>query len=249
MRQFIKDNFSHLYSQSQVEMYQDLSLYIFSGKYAGKALKRIYSEAFSFWHVHWSKAFDEIKLNFSSASDEFCRHDQIFALTFQDKVVGVVLMDSFDLTNVVHRRHSYFSNYPDLIIEKLAQLSGGGLTRTFGYLAIDPEYRKNYALADIILGTAIKRVTAEINPFMITYTRNTRKTHELTYRLGAKCIGERLKIRDEDSDFVYFDRSSLEVLKQHTQYPVMNFLWGKRITDIIYENQFHKGEINEESHL
>ncbi len=252
MRHFIKEHYSHLYSQSQLEMYQDLSLYILPGKYWGKRLKSIYHQAFSFWHFHWNKAFTEINLQMSSTSEEFCRHDKAIVLVHRDKVVGLALVDRFDLTNPIHRKHNYFSNYPELIVEKLAQVSRGVITRTFGYLAIDPEYRKNYALADIILGLAVKEINCESNPFMITYTRNTRKTNELTYRLGAKCIGERLLVRGEDSDFVYFDHSSLEVLKQHPQFAVIDRLWEKRITDPLseaYENQFLKGELNEESQL
>lgn len=247
----IEENYSHLYSQSQQEMYQDLTLSQLPGKYLGQRLKKFYEEAFSFWHFHWDKAFKEIGLNFEVTCEEFFRHEFILVLSYKKKIVGVALMDSFDLSNSIHRRHSYFKNYPEIIVEKLTKISHGALARTFGYLAVDPQYRKNYRLADILLGLAVNKVLSEPNPFLITYTRNTRKTHELTYRLGAIPVAEGLTIRGEGSDFVYFDRSSLKALLEHPQYSVIKSLWDRRIVDLSDEDNFnlYKGALNDESYL
>lgn len=242
----------NLFLPSQQEMYSGLSCYILSGKYWGWRFKNIYDQAFLFWHSHWAKAFSEINIEFSSTSEEFCRHEQFIALVYQDQIVALAMMDCFNISNPIHRRHSYFSNYPDHILEKIKSHSDGKPVLTFGYLAVDQNFRKNYHLADIVLGVAVKNLVHSSFPLMITYTRNTRRTHELTYRLGATSIERNINVRGEGSDFVFFSKDSLAVVNQHACRDVIQNLWDSRNCDtkiILSNEQLIKGDQSEEFNI
>ncbi len=233
------------------DLIQNLKFCHVSGRYFGSQLNDFYQEVYHFWKAQWLNAFNEINTEFSNNSEEFCRHSDITALLYKDKVVAITLLDVFDISNSVHTDHKYFSCYPADVLKLAKDLSGGAPVFTAGYLAIDPNFRKNYQLADVILGLAVKRLSESPFKIMLTYTRNTRKTHELTYRLGAKSFQQGVKIRGEDSDFVYFDHSSMDLVRNNEAYPLIEALWQQQIADPLInynlknEKQFI-GEYNEQ---
>ncbi len=214
---------------SQIEIASQLEYFLMPGKYSGIALRKHYAEIFKFWHDQWAHAFAEIDMPFSESSEEFCRHEEVTGIFLNDRVIAIVLLDYFDLANEVHKRHKYFSSYPPSVLEELQRLARGKPVFTSGYLAIDPQFRRDYHMSDIILGLAVKRLRESPSSIMITFTRNTRRTHDLTYRLGSKAIVKDLIVRGEPSDFVYFDRGSLETVESHVAHPQMAYLWDKKI--------------------
>lgn len=202
---------------------------VLPGKLMGAKYQDIYEEIFRFWIAQWQKTFSDLGINFAEVSDEFCRHEEITALLHEEKVIGCVLLDQFDLANQVHLKHHYFANYPKSVLEKLATISTGRPIMTVGYLALDPTYRQGQGVTDLILGLAVRRFLHSDCQALITYTRNTRRTHELTYRVGAIPVAQNISVRGEPSDFVYFDRTSIAKLNQHEHVEIMDKLWREKI--------------------
>ncbi len=211
------------------DIMRDLRYCLLPGKYCGLQHQSIYSDLFKFWQHHWSNAFLEIGVPFSMTSDEFCRHEEVTCLVYKNRIVACALLDYFDLESTVHKAQHYFLNYPEDILNKITALSAGHPVLSFGYLAVAPEFRGKFRLSDIILGLALVRMNESVSSLMISYTRNTRKTNDLTYRLGAKAIVRGLEIRGEPSDFVYFTGPDNSTLKSHDNYSQIKSLWHDKI--------------------
>lgn len=221
----------------------DIHSVMISGKICDRQHRFIYEEIFKFWHQNWKKAFSEISMGFSESSEEFCRHENIVALLHGETVIGCVLMDRFDLENPVHLRHHYFTNYPPEVLQKLSVLTQGRPAMTVGYLTLQAEYRKLPGLTDTLLGLAVKYFLLSGSEILITYTRNTRKTNDLTFRLGARPLLQGVSVRGEPSDFVYFDKNISPA--QFQQNPYISFiekLWNQQL----YNLQKNVQPINQE---
>ena len=207
----------------------DLQYCVLPGKYLSQIHRQLYAEIFKFWHKSWSRTFSEIELPFAATSEEFCRHEEVTCLTYKGFVIACALVDYFDISNPVQQNHSYFANYPVDVLKKVNLASKNLPVFTFGYLAIDPDFRKQHALADLIVGLAVRRIQESANPLMITYTRNSRKTNDLGYRLGAHVLASNLVVRGESSDFIYFDTASMQTILHNESYSIMQKLWDEKI--------------------
>lgn len=214
---------------SLVDFYKEIQYCVLPGRYSGSAHRSLYSDLYRFWRVSWAKAFFEINKQVSLPVNEFFRHEEVTCLTYKNSVVACALIGYFDIDNPVHLEHQYFENYPEEVLHKIKSLSNSMPVFTFGYLAIDPTYRKDHMLADIIVGLAVRRIQESENPLMITYTRNSRKTNDLGYRLGAKAIAKNHIANGESSDFIYFDSSSMQTVLHNEAINQINDLWRRRV--------------------
>jgi len=183
-----------------------------------------YESVFSFWHSQWANTFQEISLDFKMAENEFMRHLRADALFINNRPAAIVLVDELNPSLQVHKNHSYFHNYPPQILDKIAKLAPGDPVYTMSYLAVDQIYRKKYQLPDLLLSMTLQNLFYNQNRIVITYTRNLRKTNDLTYRLGAKSLAQSLVVRNEPSDFVYFDHECLHHLIRHQNFEQTQFL-------------------------
>lgn len=199
------------------------------GKHCGPEFVPWQNRLFDFWHKVWSDTFKQISIDFSPHSEEFCRHEEITSLVQGPNVIGVAATDVFDLSNPIHLKHHYFANYPDQVIHRLQNITGDRPVMTFGYLGVADSYRHKFGVSDLLLGLSFIRLLHSRAEIMITYTRNTRRTHDLTYRIGAKSIAKNLEVRGEPSDFVYFDRKDVETLMNHRLFAQMVHLWQNKI--------------------
>lgn len=188
-----------------------------------------YENIFHFWKKNWKFAFSEIKKQFSDTSEEFCRHETAITLWINGQVIGCVLMDRFNICSAVHTQHQYFLKYPESVIEKIRRRSRDNFIQTVGYLTIDQNYRQQPGLTDLILAMAIKYFLESSDEILVTYTRNLRKTNELTFRLGAKNFAQNILINNEPSDFVYFDASSEDFLQKSPYNDLIEKIWKQRI--------------------
>jgi hypothetical protein len=222
-----------------------MKYYSLPGKYFGTSYQYEYNLIYNFWLEQWSKAYAEIGLTDCLDSTEFCRHEEVTGLLFDGKVVAIGLIDYFNTDFLVHRLHRNFKNYNAEMFEKIKTVSKSEPIRTFGYLtinynAIEKRYRSNYNLADLILGLSVLKTYNLNNKVMIAYTRNTKKANDIGYRLGAKPLIQDLNINGEPSDFVYFDLSSYEYIKNHEAYEQMDNLWKHKVyvpsTNIEFSN-------------
>lgn len=238
----------------KIKFLDELSCYLLPGKYYGETLKDVYLGAYEFWQFWWQKTFTEIDIEFPNTSDEFCRHEKVIILCENKKIIGLAMMDQFDLQNPVHLNYRYFKKYPSNILEHIKHLSLEQPISTFEYLAITPEYRKKFFIADLIMGIAVKSFLKSNHNIMIGYSRNLKKTNDLMYRLGAKALQKGLTINGEDSDFVYFDKASINSLNNHIAYETIEKLWAKKTTDLTYyyindQKTFLKGDPYEQDHF
>lgn len=225
---------------------------VLPGKYFGNTHAGIYRKLYEFWQWQWTATFNEIGLDFSPTSEEFCRHEEVTCIINNDQIVACALLDYFSIDDIVQSNHHYFNNYPPSVKSIIQRLSQDRPVFTFGFLAIHPDFRKHYCLSDVILGLAIKRVQELTDSILITYTRNTRRTNDLTYRLGAKTIVKDLIVRGEPSDFVYFNETSIESTNRHPLHPQILELWDKKIfvqSKNILEKTSTKGKDNEYNQL
>jgi hypothetical protein len=218
-------------SESDLFFY-DLVCFELPGKNCEVNHRVQYQKLFDFWYRVWQQTFTEINLSFSQFSDEFCRHEYAIALFHKEEVIACVLVDQFDLQNKVHLKHHYFANYPEEVIQNLSNRALGKPIMTVGYLTLDKKYRKFDGLTDVVLGLAVKKFLESENHILISYTRNTRRTNDLTFRLGAKIILADVMVRGEPSDFVYFDKSSDKKFMEHSKYHIIMDIW---------ESKFQKG--------
>jgi len=215
-------------TSNQAETYPQLRCCVMPGKYFGYENLGLYSSLYSFWHQQWSETFSEIGIPFDQMSEEFCRHEEIVGLLYDDKIAAVVLLDCFNPSSIVHQKHRYFVHYPSWVVEKIQSISQGRPVLTAGYLAVDPAFR-GCSLSDVVLGLGVMRLKESPCDVMITYTRNARGTNQLTYRVGGQAIVQNQMVRGEPSDFVYFDESSPLVLEKNSVYGVIQDLWNRKI--------------------
>lgn len=200
------------------------------GRYLGQNYKNIYSDIYQFWRSQWLNVFQEIHEPFSGGSEEFCRHEEVTCLLYKNKVVASALLDYFDINNSVYCKHSYFSYYPEEVIEKIKDLSEGKPIFTLEYLAVDPEFRKKFHFSEIIFALAVHRLQESNSSVMICCTRNSRKINELSYKLGAKPITQNYMVHGEPADFLYFNKSaSMPVVSQHETHGYVQKLWDEKL--------------------
>ena len=229
----------------------ELQVCILPGNYSGMEFSSIYEDVFNFWHLQWSKTFSALKVPFSTKSDEFSRHEEFIAILHSGKVIACALAGYFNLANSVHRAHTYFSEYSQDIVTKIRNLAADNPVFTLGYLTIDLKFRRRI-IADLVLGIQVRRIQESLHPLMIAYTRNSKGMHNLSYRLGGKPLAQNLQMKNEPADFVYFDKSSMQVLIQHEEYSQINRLWQNKIyipSLNILTKTHSKGKENEESRL
>lgn len=201
------------------------------GKHCKPELQHLQNDLYQFWKQIWSQTFQQISLDFSSHSEEFCRHEEMTGLILDERVIGVAATDVFDLDNPVQKQHKYFASYPPYILERISNLSAGKPIMTFGYLGISSDFRGKFGLTDLLLGLSFLRLLHSQAEIMVTYTRNTRRTNDLTYRIGAKALAKDVTIRGEPSDFVYFDRKDITTIINHPLFLQMIHLWQNKIFD------------------
>jgi hypothetical protein len=212
--------------------FQDFYCVLLSAKTLNSDCHELSEKVYDFWYQNWATTFSEIGHKFSATSEEFCRHDEVVALIHKNHVVACVLLDKFDLSSQVHLKHKYFLNYPETVLRQLRFLSAGAPVLTVGYLTIHAEYRGTLGVSDLVLGLAVKRFFESRCKIMISYTRNSRKTNQLTSRLGARTIEKNLTVNGEPSDFVFFDQSAYEILCTSPHSILIDLIWKDRLFNL-----------------
>lgn len=191
-----------------------------------------FQKLYSFWEKSWNDAFKEIDTKLQVTPDEFLRHKFASGIFHNGEYIACALIGEFLLNNPVHAQHSYFRNHPPHVMEKLKILSENQPLLTFGYLSVSPDFRGQFGLSDTLLGLALTAQNYSQHKILISHTRNTRKTNELTYRLGAKPIAIDAIMHGEPCDYVYFEKQSQRALAKNKFFDQINFLWNTSETAI-----------------
>lgn len=209
----------------------ELSYHVYAGRMPAEAEIKLFNQVYRFWHSIWSKTFKELEGREVLYSDDFDRHDEITVLTSEQQIIGILLLNWYDLRCEAHRSHSYFSAYPELIVRKMLK-DGDHMIFTMGNLGVHPEWRKTKVgplISDLLVGLACKRFLDSDGQRWCSYTRNDRKVNELCYRHGAKCLAADLTEHNVSVDIVSASREEIVVAHEPESGALIEELWAKRV--------------------
>jgi hypothetical protein len=206
---------------------------LMSSKTVSPALQKIYDQAFNLWHKQWSQIFSEKGSAEELSSDQFLRQSEVSAIVIDDKVVAVFLFDWLDVSNSVHLKHSYFKPFPKEVIDGLL---ASKFNEVFicSHLVVDPEYRKSKSampVAKLTVGLCLKRFKESRFKYLISYSRNSRRTNEMGYSFGALPFMQNLTAWDEPADFMYATKKSVSEAVPGPLTETISRLWTNRIQD------------------
>lgn len=225
-----KTNFA---ASSPDELLNELYFVEVPGKNPSRAFQGYYTRIYEFWHAHWLRTFGEVNGITRLHSDEFCRQSEVSALFLERDPVAVFLYDWFDLRNAAHLEHSYFSRFPDIVLETLRQMEIAEVM-IINYLAVAENWRRtqnHVSLADVMMGLAVKRFVNSRFRYIVAYARNSRRTNDLMYNFGAVPVHQNLVAHREPSDFVLFDRHRLNFRVEPAVTDLIERLWSARMSD------------------
>ena len=196
-------------------------------------------QIYNFWRSSWTKTFSEIDQSFSQTSEEYCRHHKVVSLRYQGEIIACALLDLFDLHSPIHKDHKYFLAYPENVFTDFLKLSEKGPVMTVGYLTVDPRFKLQPFIAQLLSGLVLKYYYSTDVQLLITYTRNTKRVNQLAFRFGGIPLAENLIAFGEPTDFVYFSQLQYQNLKLHPYYDDFYFFWNERL-EIKNDNSLDK---------
>ena len=189
----------------------------------------LYEESFKFWQDSWSKTFEELEGNGRVYSDDFCRQNQIGAVTFEGKCVALGLFHELDFTLATSRSDSNFQAWPDQAIQKL--IADGPRILVGSNLVVHPDYRGDVGnglkLKDLMLGLMVKTLLATGCDAMSGTARVNRGVDEVAVRYGGTPVSENVKYHGVDVQLIAFYRRRVEKLALFSDIGVEN-LWRTR---------------------
>ena len=169
-------------------------------------------------------------------SDEFLRHEEVFALFYQNQPVGLLLFDWMNLIkNFAILDHSYFNDYPKSLVQNLVR-QGCENFMVISKLVVAKKWRKHCigpGVSEILTGMMIRRFKQSKADVLLFLTRNDRGTNKLGIEYGAEVLLSNHQCYGANSDIlaIYPDsvkNSSDAVIDATTEY-----LWQNRINAII----------------
>lgn len=150
-----------------------------------------YEAAYLFWRDIILEGLISENLQQQAAhltSDEFVRQHEIHCLFNERQPVGLFAFCWMDLHYRATWQQNYFSqNYPEELLQRLCD-QGHKMVMTMGQLVVDPSWRRSKigpCVSEILVSFAIKRFLESPASILISFSRNNRKTHEMSYRYGA----------------------------------------------------------------
>ncbi len=203
-------------------------------------------QIFHFWRHSWTNTFKQIDQDFSQTSEEYCRHHRVVALQYQGEIIACALLDLFDLHSPIHKEHKYFLAYPNSVYSDFIKLAEAGPVMTVGYLTVDPRFKLQPFIAQLLSGLCLLYYYSTETQLLITYTRNTKRVNQLAFRFGGIPIAENLMAFGEPTDFVYFTQQQFLFLKQHTYFDDFYNFWNERL-EITHKQQFQRRKTNEKT--
>lgn len=198
-----------------------------------------YAAAYQLWHDVVceglrSENLSEVADNLQS--DGFVSQDEIHVLFNNDKPVGVFAFSWMDLSFKATRQQKYFvSNYPHSVIEKLQQCANP-IIMTMGQLAVHPDWRRSKigpCVSELLVGFAVKRLQESPADILLSFSRNNRKTHDLSYRYGAQPIVQNHQSHGIASDILTIHRNDALPSPIEGMQAAVDKLWGLRVFGLV----------------
>lgn len=220
----------------------DLSYIVLPEKIGSLINSDLYFKIYSFWKTQWEPVLRSVKKIEFLKSDDFLRQFEVNALLYQDNVIGILCLDYFDLNSLAHLEHSYFSWLSYLDYNKFRDC---GLSLVINQLAVDPFWRGENGVADLLVGLACKRYSESVFSSMICATRNTRSTNKLAERWSAHILLDDQVVNEEPSTFYRFNKDCY-LKTQNSVKIVAERLWHSsnfiNLNNFYNLNTINKGE-------
>lgn len=167
-------------------------------------------DAYQCWRTAWApvlRDLDDVRHLFS---DDFTRQDEIGALVYRNRCIGLSAFRFVDLSLRTSLDDSYFRAWPSAALAAL--MAHGPRVCIGSNLAILKPWRstaRGLPLKEVLMGLAVQRFLSSNADAMAGMVRNDRGMDRLVYRMGAAPLAEDVVIHGIESDLVGFFRPNL----------------------------------------
>ncbi len=169
-----------------------------------------YVKSFQAWHKTWTPEISAIKEDFILSADNFTRQDYVVSLFWQGECAGLTFMSAYDLSSPIARFDSYFSSWPNNLMENIAAEYRTVLVASS--FTVNKSHQgqgiSGVPFKDLVMAAGIDFYLNSNFKLMLGTMRNLRKANGLAYKFGAKSLGTVI-CNGEPSDMVAFDRHTL----------------------------------------
>lgn len=210
----------------------EIQYVILPGKSVSERYIELYHKLFSFWKKSWQPIYKMLDSHYNMSSDLFTRQSEVTGFFYKSEVIAFFGMDTFNVSCPAHHEHSYFKAYPQEVIEFL-RINRIHKVIVDNQLAVKKEYRGG-PLAELLIGLTLKRLQESQFDYILSYTRNSKKTNEMGYKWGWYPILKDHHAHGESADYVLIEKGNLEKYYQHPLCGQVEKLWKNRI----HENGF-----------
>jgi hypothetical protein len=167
-------------------------------------------EAYACWRSVWETTLRELDNADRVFSDDFTRQDELGALFYADRCVGLTGYRWVDLSLPGYRDDSYFKVWPRTALE--TALGHGSRICVGSNLTVLPQWRgalEGYSVKEILMTLAVRRFLASDADAMLGTMRNDRGMNHLVYRLGARPVLQNVSHHGVQVDLVTFARHAM----------------------------------------
>lgn len=214
---------------------EELQYVILPGKTVSEKYSELYQKLFLFWKKYWQPLYKALDSQYNMSSDLFVRQSEVTGFIYNNEVIALFCMDTFNVASSAHYEHSYFKAYPTEVIDFL-RLNRINRVIVDNQLAVRKEYRGG-VLAELLIGLTLKRLQESSFDYILSYTRNSKKTNEMGYKWGWYPILKNYQAHGESADFVLIEKGNLEKYYLHPLYEQVEQLWKNRIHESGFPNE------------
>lgn len=222
-------------SEENIEKFSKLNCILFPGR--GKRCMDqyfdLYNKSYIFWREMMKEAFNSENLKELAeklTSDDFVRHEEFVCLFFENEPVGLLMFDWMDFQSQSAVEHSYFSRYPDGIVDDIKNQSHR-IIMTIGHLTVHPDWRKSKigpGISEILTGFMTRRFLESHATALVFLTRNTRSTNNLGQEHGGKCLKKNFNLYGVSADVIIIYRHTIKPSNMKGVTEITEHLWKKK---------------------
>lgn len=237
----------------QFDAYKDKFQYvILEGKNTDCVEASYYYKIFDYWYQQWSQLYKSLDLKKELSEEDFYNFSEVSALFFEDRVIGLVFYDCYNLAHKLHQKSKYLKNFP---VEKIIPLLASTKVLSLSNLMVDIHFRPRMHLSEIMIIFSILRMKTSTFDNALFYTRNKKRVNDMAYKLGGIPLLQNIQINNENSDVAIFNKNLTTKFYQSEYFDFAKYLWMHRVHKInshigyneLTENNFNKGERNEQN--
>lgn len=169
------------------------NLYLLPSGHPPSDAYQIYEQTYSLWHEIWFETLKQLDGVTSLASDGFTRQDFFAVATISNEVVALCCFKQADLRLSCHRQDSWFSPWPQALLEELAKTRSRTLIPS--WLTVHPSYRRSNNSGgwnwSLVMSELISLVCLDVQAEVGFGTpRKDRSVNKMVSQAGAVCLKE-----------------------------------------------------------